>query len=129
MSLKSWKAEFYPKAPSKRMSAKDAIAHSIRKWTGVSKANCRKHQVVYENHWVAEQGDDLLGMLFASESCALCVKYFDSSFLTPISACVVCPIVKVTGDTCNNAWFNSDRQPGEMLKLLRNVQRKVVKLV
>lgn len=38
MSLKTGKEEFYPVAPSEKMTKIVAIEHSILKWTGLSKA-------------------------------------------------------------------------------------------
>lgn len=97
MSLASWKKEFYP-VPAEKVTKKDAIAHSLRKWRGLTKENKRKHGVEFNHPYLAcfLTGPRGAGGLFIDgESCALCVHYFDDD------GCVECPLQQALGHTCD----------------------------
>lgn len=117
MSLETWKKEFYPKKPSKRMSTEDAILHSIQKWTGATKANTRKHSVEYENHTVTNLDG---GLVFNRDSCALCFKFDGYEAVTVDKHhCAKCPIYKMQGDDCIWEYGESQNSPVKIIRLLR----------
>lgn len=78
MSEETWLAEFYP-IPADKVSAEDALDHSIKKWEGALKKNLKKH------------GLGCPPMDFDGHSCALCVHHLDEF-------CEHCPLSIVRGD-------------------------------
>lgn len=48
MSLITWKAKFYPEPANARMSKRDALLHSLRKWEGLTKENLKKHDAEFQ---------------------------------------------------------------------------------
>lgn len=108
MSLKSWKKEFYPK-PANETSKMEALEHSLRKWTGATPANCKKHRVRYEDHFITddESGDYLS---FCHESCSLCFHYYKKSLNN--SPCNFCPLFLSRNNTeCDNSTSSEDQSP------------------
>lgn len=99
MTLKSWKAEFYPitAGQAAKKSLVEAVEHSIQKWNGLRKANLKKHnlEVGYLDRIEDEDGDTL-GI--DVDSCALCKK-----FVVPNGKCDGCPLFESRGKvTCDN---------------------------
>lgn len=45
MSVKTWRDEFMPINASAKMTRREAVLHSIRKWEGLSPKNLRKHEI------------------------------------------------------------------------------------
>lgn len=124
MSLATWKKEFYPKSANSRMSKRDAILHSIRKWEGLRKENLRKHGLKFEivsKSIVDKNGSE---MEIDVSSCALCVKYYYSN--KNLDRCVECPLQKTLGRPCDqddasvyNRFLRSVRRtPEPMIKAL-----------
>lgn len=124
MSIETWKKEFYPTDPIKRMREKDAILHSIRKWEGLTKENLERHDVYIHNAHL----DDDYGYSFeiCSNTCSLCVKYL-TRHLTLIN-CYKCPLYKKLGFSCGrgkitdgwNKWV-FDNNPDLMIKNLKSL--------
>lgn len=127
MSLGSWKAEFYP-LDAKACERKDALAHSLRKWEGLSRKNLKKHGVV--RTWMVDQrlvvcGDSGELLPIDSSSCALC-----QHFIVKESSCKGCPVYEA-GHGCETfsshvpwQWWDDTGDPWPMIRLLR----KLVKL-
>ena len=103
MSLQTWKQEFFPIEPSKRMTKKQAINHSILKWTGLTKGNLKKHGVVQNGNEIRYGWD---WMDITSGSCALCVKYLDGEWVDQLGACKRCPLAQHLGHPCEGVGSN-----------------------
>lgn len=122
MSLETWKEEFYPK-PAEETTKRSALAHSLRKWRGLTKENLEKHGCVVEHGILADKGRWLAdGLSISSSSCALCHHHYDrkrESYDTP--PCVTCPLAKALGtadwrdEGCTSPWrawtINGDPKP------------------
>lgn len=116
MTLKTWKKEFYPKAPTKKMTTREAIEHSIKKWEGLRPENLEKHGMRISSHRIEDELDDLD---INADSCALCKKfYFDFE-------CVECPLYQQLGKRCDansrspyQIWRDKDN-PVPMIKALK----------
>lgn len=78
MGKETWIAEFYP-IPANKVSAEDAVDHSIKKWEGALEENLKKH------------GLDCPPMGFCSDSCALCAHHAQHG-------CIHCPLFIVRGN-------------------------------
>jgi hypothetical protein len=95
MSIETWKKEFYP-VEANQVSKQDAIAHSLKKWTGATKDNIQKHGVERAGYLLFDDRD---AFGFGGETCALCVhhahKHQDSA-----DPCRTCPIVRSGGKAC-----------------------------
>lgn len=83
MNKKTWLKEFYP-VPAHKVSAEDALDHSIKKWEGALEENLEKH------------GLDCPPMGFYSDSCALCAHYYMATDNKPV--CGGCPLFMVRGN-------------------------------
>lgn len=97
MSFATWKKEFYPVKPSKRMTTIQAIEHSIQKWEGLRKENLDKHDVRldYSMRNVVGEGREHLDI--DTKSCALCVKFmredtYDDKGIYIGEPCQNCPL-------------------------------------
>lgn len=91
MSLETWMIEFYPvKAREAAISEIAALKHSIRKWTGLSPANLRKHGV---KKWGDENitGDGDFTFQVSDRTCALCHRHID---------CVGCSLRAELNERC-----------------------------
>ena len=90
MSLETWKEKFYPEKPTKNMTKKAAIQHSITKWIGLRPENLDKHKLELDVEGdLLEDGKYVFGV--NSSSCALCRKYYDDDD----RGCQKCPLFKV----------------------------------
>lgn len=129
MSIKTWKKEFYPKKPSRRMSNVDAIKHSIRKWEGLTEGNLKKHEVYlsYHNDYLDDDDDNVFEI--SSDTCSLCVKYADKS---SFNMCENCPLYMKLGRSCgssedtnkdNDGWLKwvDEGNPDLMIKNLKSL--------
>lgn len=133
MSLKSWQQEFYSQEASSLVneSDEDCLIHSIKKWTGALPENLKKHEVVYQEHKLLALVTDMKSVSFSGLTCALCQKYSDSSPDEDDFVCYhdgideYCPIVRVTGSTCSDAYGVSIKNPKAMIELLTFVQEKL----
>lgn len=100
MSLGTWKAEFYPK-PASRVSRKDAMAHSLQKWKGLTKAALKRHWLKARDGSI---DDGVSSMFVGGEACALCVRYQDRYLVDARAACAACPLAKSrAGTPCTHA--------------------------
>lgn len=138
MSLKTWKRAFYPKDAADTTPA-EAVAHSLRKWEGLTAANRRKHGVTVEGvmgELVEADGDPADGLPIDSETCALCVHYYEPS--RNILLCRGCPLAIARGGVpCTELGDGEDTSPwgewvdsrntGPMLRWLRKARRAELK--
>lgn len=121
MSLKTWKKEFYKTKPSKRMSQRTAIEHSILKWTGLLPKNMSKHEL---SKWSFFIEDDKESFEIDVSSCALCVKYLGKKKSHELDACAACPLAQHLGSPCDVdekpylAWRRTGN-PRPMIKALK----------
>jgi hypothetical protein len=122
MSLKTWKKEFYPVEPKKRMTKKQAIEHSLRKWTGLLPSNLVKHGVYKMSKYIQGFENSTDDLRIDGNSCALCVKYIEAK-----DNCEACPLAKYLGHPCDmeeeypyTLWLDSEN-PKPMIKALKKL--------
>lgn len=144
--LKDWLLDYYPVPASKArtMTDREALDHSIRKWSGLSEEILNKYKLFHSGGDLYPYPDDNPGgdaqesFGIDSDSCALCVKH-----LKQRDPCSTCPLSIVRdGYSCEStiredgvAWeaqspfhyFIVDGNPEPMLKLLRKARKHVVK--
>lgn len=104
MTLSSWKKEFY-RVEADAVPEEKALAHSIRKWTGLLKTNLKKHKLARQGYRLT----DCNGKTFDvdSETCSLCEHYYDT-----MDDCAACPLAVVRGDIpCTRRRFDEDESP------------------
>lgn len=138
MSLQTWKAKFYPTKPTKKMTKREAIEHSIRKWEGIRKSNLKKHGLEQEIFEIVER-EGSYRFSIDVESCALCKKYYSSAYEIVDDVvvydferkCSECPLRQVLGHPCD---FSSDAEygtwmwtgnPVPMIKALKQALKQV----
>jgi predicted RNase H-like HicB family nuclease len=97
MSLETWKAEFYP-TPAAECPAHKAVAHALRKWTGLRTENLARHGLYREKDYSSirfygSRDESAARMVISSDNCALCVHYIDDS-------CTGCPLRDALDDKC-----------------------------
>lgn len=125
MSLDTWKAEFYP-IPADQVPVEDALDHSIKKWSGLTKENMEKHGVRFVESYCCLTTDSdvafnpVLGI--DAGTCALCLHHLKTK-------CKTCPIVLHTGDQearCNKQYrafaHEFAQDPIPMVNLLNSVK-------
>lgn len=86
-----WAKKYYP-VPADKVKKKDAVAHSIRKWSGLSAAVRKRFGIVLDDtevHFLDESE-----FVFDTNSCALCAHYCD------FGECPDCPLVKAGFSSC-----------------------------
>lgn len=107
MSIRTWKAEFYPNdAYAFREGtgvAADIIRHSLRKWQGLRKEALAKHGVEYNGYYVSASGERS-ALDIDSDTCSLCVAYFDSD--EDGVGCDQCPLYQHLGERCDYNAFS-----------------------
>lgn len=120
MSLKTWKEIYYPKPPSKRMTKKAAIEHSLQKWIGLRKSNLKKHGIEIYGKSIFDSENELK---ICDKSCSLCVKYLNLE--SKNHRCYTCPLFKSLGESCDNSengpyqtWYENGN-PSKMIKALK----------
>lgn len=108
MSLKTWKAEFYP-VPASRVSKAKAVEDSLHKWKGLLPGALKRHGVWLKDAWVRDQSGD--GFIISSDTCALCQQN---------SSCLECPIRSATMFDClpTHYEFLHSNRPQPMIGLL-----------
>lgn len=125
MSLKTWKKEFYSR-PLKKFTKIQAIEHSLKKWTGLSKKNIQKHGLFLKNYTSLRDAENL-SINIDCESCALCVKYLKDWDGSVISKCEQCPLYITLGRACDDrtsgdspySLFIDNQDPEPMIVALK----------
>lgn len=120
MSLKTWKAEFYPVEASADMTDLEAVRHAIRKFEGARRGNVKKHCLTLTGSCL-DDGTSI-DFMFNDTTCALCLKYSGYQ-----KHCAECPLLAVRGRPCDvgdDAPYGSvvDGDPEPMLALLREAE-------
>jgi len=128
MSFHTWVAEFYPK-PADKVKKKDAVAHSLQKWKGLTPENMARHEVTFDFRagivYLVEVPHKILTIRIDDSSCALCHHYFSEP------DCKDCPITKFRNRRCygslSDPWaaFRDDRDPKPMIRCLEKVLANV----
>ena len=95
MSLATWKKEFYP-VPASKVSKKNALAHSLKKWEGLLKKNLKKHDVDRCYDFISDENSFLD---IDCTSCALCLHH-DSNF----PDCRDCSLYESLGRACSSFY-------------------------
>lgn len=90
MSLATWTAEFYP-VPADQVPAEEAVAHSLRKWRGLTKENLERHGGEI-NLCDAKFGTERIAIDVST--CALCIHYYNDG------SCWKCPLKRLLGKKC-----------------------------
>lgn len=120
MSYATWEKQFYP-VPADKTSKADALAHSIKKWRGLSAVNLKKHGVS-RGHMIpiiyGAADSDSGSLDIDSSSCALCRHFYRTRAPNP---CAKCPGAIANDISCTAAYlaFTNAGNPAPMLKWLR----------
>jgi hypothetical protein len=133
VSLKTWKAELYPK-PASRVSKRDALVHSLQKWKGLTKAALKKHGVELCSFGTLRDGAE--EFYVASNSCALCMRYLRVSgglMLGESGRCGECPLaISRNGIPCDRRTDAEGASPyhqfvlrGDARPMIRALQRAI----
>lgn len=133
MGIATWKREYYK--GRLRDAARDplsAVEHSIKKWKGLRSKNLKAHGLVPSWGDIVDQATNKVFTIDVT-TCALCKMCGTGS--DDQTLCIKCPIVKVTGRTCDGRdgsssaygdWTRDD-DPEPMIKLLKHVRREIKK--
>jgi hypothetical protein len=115
MSLATWKKEFYGPMSKAVKSKKSALAHSLKKWEGLTKGNLKKHALHISDGCISDEDHRFE---INGDSCALCCKYWYAD-------CVECPLTMALGHPCYaiddspfRAWYDGFA-PGPMIRALK----------
>ena len=116
MSLKTWKAEFYP-VDADEVRVEDAIDHSLTKWIGLRPENLAKHQVTSADYHGVTDGADR--MYVGGDACALCHLHHDEDWYEEDDeeegvgdACGDCPLKLARGGVpCDNVRKTEQKSP------------------
>ncbi len=100
-----WLKRYYP-VPAGKMSAEDAVEHSLLKWRGI--AARRGYSItVDETYGDLHSGQKSLAV--DNTTCALCASFWSISRETP---CERCPLYKARNDTpCYMRMDSEDSSP------------------
>lgn len=114
-----WKDKFYPVPATSRTLSNDVkrLKHCILKWSGVKKDVLKDYSLKYEDHFILSD-DDFEEMVFATDTCALCVKYDKYNMNCTSIDRVPCPIIRATGSNCDSIYNISNNDPQSMIDLL-----------
>ena len=121
MSLKTWKAEFYPVCAS-RCPKERAARHGLQKWLGLRKKSLKKHRLEQFGNEITDGKD----YFFIDDlTSALCWHY-------AFYACDECPLVKLRGGLrCDEPDYDSPHavwQRDQNIHPMLNLLRKAAKL-
>lgn len=110
MSLASWKAEYYP-VPAHEVSAEDAVAHSLKKWRGLTKEVLNAHGLHVDCGCITSGPGAELGI--DGYSCALCAQFEGET-----GSCRKCPLCQARGGVrCDNPLAGEEISPFKMFHL------------
>ena len=133
MSLKTWKKEFYPTAPTKCKTEKAAVKHSLQKWTGALKENLKKHELECASSGLFEVGTDDVdsSFYFDEHTCALCKVHRDTEGCVKCEDCVLFGLRD--GRSCDIGagapyiTFLTTNNPKPMISILKKALKKLEK--
>lgn len=131
MSFKSWKKEFYP-IGADETEPEDAVAHSLKKWEGLTEENLKKHKckIVKDVCGIGVKDDKKItaSLYIDSDSCALCYHCYESGLPEPL--CSTCLLFKHLKRKCDSGVFSPycvfmhSKNPEPMIKALTAVFKK-----
>lgn len=96
MSIQTWKDEFMP-VDAADVAKRDALAHSCRKWLGLTPENMKRHRVGFNGSWrvlypINMRACDAVNVINVDDStCALCHHFCIDH------ECDTCPLFKARG--------------------------------
>lgn len=102
MTLQTWKAEFYPVRANTIADTREAILHSIQKWSGLTKENLDKHGCRIDNGDIVDESDVLS---ITTSSCALCNLFYCHR------TCKACPLQNVREERCDEERWDEEDSP------------------
>jgi hypothetical protein len=107
VSIKTWQKEFYP-IRADQTKPSEALAHSIRKWEGLSEKNLKKHNLTHCYGILKDKNNK--DFVINDRSCALCFhfeKNIQGSFSTTCSQCI---LFKIRGkNRCDKLISENER--------------------
>lgn len=139
MSLKTWKKEFYP-IDADETTKKEAAAHSLRKWKGLTKENLRKHGLYRDMTTLREAGregaspydadGELTFFPIDADTCALCNHFmFVDDGDESTTLCAACPLAKVLGgkpcDKGPSSPYMTYEHSGRPAKMINALEKTV----
>jgi hypothetical protein len=118
MSLASWKKEFY-RIPASKVSKRNALQHSLKKWIGLKPCNRKKHKVSLVYGSLVDDSDvvafeegcrngyiEIDSFDIDNTTCALCKHFFSSKYLD--NHCKDCLLVKANFMSCEDDYSPFD---------------------
>jgi len=106
MSLATWKAEFYL-VPASKVKKAEALAHSLRKWQGLTKTALKRHGLIRESCGIF--GEDR-SFYANSDTCALCHFWISEAGFS--GGCMACPLAIVRGGVrCDREMAGEELAP------------------
>lgn len=123
MSLATWKEEFYPIAAHK-VAAEDALAHSLRKWRGLTPENLARHGVSHDSGYLFDTDEHLW---INDTTCALCYlhlapfEHHDCSARCPLAILrdgQACDQPRELPDLSPYSTFTEHGDPAPMIALI-----------
>lgn len=118
MSIKTWKEEFYL-VDARDVPKEEALAHSIKKWRGLTPENLAKHDLRRLGSYLHDDYGACAYFGIDTSSCALCTHYYSPG------ECYGCPLYQHLGARCDNdldspyGIFVGDGDPKPMIVALK----------
>ena len=145
MSMKTWRAQYYPTPAENCRTAWTnatnsreelnaniaAVRHSLCKWQGLLPANLKRHQCKKNNFAHIRGYRGAAALAIDTDSCALCQIHRDE-YLYGLESCGDCPIVALLGHSCTGnderpyeIWQETG-DPAPMIKVLRRTLKMLM---
>jgi hypothetical protein len=129
MSLKTWKAEFYPRLAHDCKTGLEAVHHSLQKWKGLKRSALAKHGVRREEDgYLVDNNTDYEGALsLDDDTCALCHVFYDADSFRD-EHCDKCPLKIETGRRCADddsiyqRYITTGRGAKQMVAVLKKIR-------
>jgi len=122
-----WLQTFYPISANEAAagSALEAVRHSLQKWRGLSADNMAKYHVQLRGGMLVVDADASEVLIaIASDTCSLCVKYYNVHARSGKTGCETCPIFFAHDRACDDrdlgewqAWSRT-KDPLPMIEVL-----------
>lgn len=107
MNSQDWLRKYYPIEPSQKMTKRQAIEHSLRKWKGLLPKILEKHELEKMGRFVVELYSNAHILEIDASSCALCVKYIGNKYSQKLDECTACPLAKHLGNPCDKSGYGN----------------------
>lgn len=120
MSLKSWKAKFYP-GEAGEVDPEDAIKHSLTKWIGLRQENLKNHGLTHQEGWYSIQDMHQIEFRIDGSSCALCAVHRapwpgDDEPWVAADLCLRCPLYQLRGVSCDEELESEQDEDGAQVQ-------------